>query len=217
MRPSSFPRRRRGPRLARSPLLFWLAVLALALLTASVVARALGRAESLEAQYGPLRPVVVAARAVEAGTALGSADLDVRMVPSGSVADGAFRSTGEVRGHLVVVPLERGEAILADRVAPTGLSAVAALLPAGRRAVSVPTGSNSPALRRGDVVDLLAALDNEPAVAVAQDAAVLDVRSESATVAVTLGEADAVAYALSQGGVTVALTPGPRPGSGRTT
>ena len=70
-------------RLARTPFAFWLAVAGLALATAVVVAGALNRVEALAAQYGPLRPVVVAARAVERGAALVPADVAVRHLPAG--------------------------------------------------------------------------------------------------------------------------------------
>jgi Flp pilus assembly protein CpaB len=206
-----FPRR-----VTRSPLLFWFAVAALALLTASVVAGALGRARSLAAQYGPLRPMVVAARPVERGRVLEAADLAVRMAPSSMLVPGALASVDDGRGRVVVVPLAEGEPLLAAHLAPAGLSGVAAQLAPGARAVSVPTGSNAPPLRRGDVVDVLATLEGEggTTLAIAADAMVVDVgeggatAGEAVTVAVSQDEARAVAYALAHGTVTVALTPG---------
>lgn len=199
------PTRRRF-RLTRSPFAFWLVAALLALVTASVVSGAIGRAESMAARYGPLTPVVVAARPVERGAALAGADLTVREVPAGFLPEGVFRTVDEVRGRAPVVPLLAGEPVLRGRLAPDGLSGVAALLPPGRRAMAVPTGGASPPLRKGDAVDVLATFDGAPAVAVAADATVLDVGTESATISVTPDEARAVAYALSQGGVTVVIS-----------
>ncbi len=199
-----------GRRWLRSPLLFWFAVAGLALLTASVVAGALERARSLAGQYGPLRPMVVAARAVDRGSVLAADDLAVRLVPASMLVAGGVASVEQGRGRVVVVPLVEGEPLLAGHLAPDGLSGVAAQLPAGARAVSVPAGSNAPPLRRGDVVDVLATLDGSPTLAIAADAAVVDVGAgdETVTVAVSPDEARAVAFALAHGAVTVALTPG---------
>jgi Flp pilus assembly protein CpaB len=194
-------------------LVFWFAVCVLALLTASVVAGALGRARSLSDQYGPLRPMVVAARAVERGAILEADDLAVRLVPTSMLVSGAASSVDGVRGRAVVVPLVEGEPLLAGHLAPDGLSGVAAQLAPGARAVSVPAGSSSPALRRGDVVDVLATLEGASTLAIAADAVVVDVGAtdETVTVAVSQEEARAVAYAVAHGAVTVALTPGLAP------
>lgn len=206
--PRSRSRLRSRLRVSRSPFAFWLAVAGLALLTASVVAHALGRAQSLAARYGPLQPVVVASRAVAPGAVIGGNDIDVRLVPAGFKPPGAFASVAAVKGRTPVVPLLAGEPVLPGHLAPDGLSGVAALLPPGTRAVAVPTGTSSPPLLRGDVVDVLATLDGSPTLAVATDAPVVDVGQDAATVAVTPEEAEAVAFAVATGAVTVALTPG---------
>ncbi|HVL27056.1 MAG TPA: SAF domain-containing protein, partial [Acidimicrobiales bacterium] len=96
-------------RLARTPFAFWLAVAGLALATAVVVAGALNRVEALAAQYGPLRPVVVAARAVERGAALVPADVAVRHLPAGYLPPDGFGSVDEVRDLTPVVPLLPGQ------------------------------------------------------------------------------------------------------------
>lgn len=195
-------------RLSRSPVLFWAAVACLAVLTALVVAGAIGRAQSLAARYGPLVPMVVAGRPVERGTVLAAPDVTVRRLPAQFRTDGAFESVDDVIGRTAVVPMAPGEPVLGDDLAPAGLGPVASLLPAGTRAVAVPTGGASPPLRRGDVVDVLASFDGNPTLTVAVDAPVVDVATESATVAVSPEEAKSVAFALANGAVTVALTPG---------
>src|SRR5437870_1135925 len=80
--PVRFPSRRllvrRFPRLTRSPIAYWLVVVVLALLTGMVAARVVGNAGALAAQYGPLRPVVVADGAAPTfPVALGALVVDV--------------------------------------------------------------------------------------------------------------------------------------------
>jgi Flp pilus assembly protein CpaB len=117
-------------------------------------------------------------------------------------------------GRTPVVPLLAGQTVLAGHLAPDGVAGVAALLPAGSRAVAVPSGGASPPVRRGDTVDVLATFDpqvtgaGDPTLTVAVDALVVDVGPDSATVAVTPEQAKAVAFAVSHGTITVAITPG---------
>jgi hypothetical protein len=65
-------------RIARSPLAYWVAVVALACLTASTVARLVDRAGTQADRYGRLRSVVTATHGVEAGSVLRPADVAVR-------------------------------------------------------------------------------------------------------------------------------------------
>lgn len=201
-------------RLSRSPLAFWVAVAVLALATASVVVRLVGRADALADRYGPLRPIVVAARAVERGVELTEADVAVRQLPAALLPEGAFGSAAEARGRTVVAPLVAGQPVLRGHLAPDGLSGVTALLPPGTRGVAVPAGDATALVRRGDLVDVLATFDpsvtggGEPTLAVAVGALVVDVGTDTATVAVTPEEALRIAFAVSHGTVTLAVTPG---------
>jgi Flp pilus assembly protein CpaB len=197
-------------------LAYWVAVVALAAFTAFTIAGQVGRAGAQAARYGRLRPVVTAARLVEAGAVVRPADVVVRSMPASFLPEGSLGSTGEVVGRTVVVPMFRGSAVVAANLAPDGLEGLAALLPAGARAVAVPTGSASLALRRGDRVDVLATFDpppagEEPTFAVAEAALVVDVGPEAVAVAVDPEEAVRVAYAVAAGVVTLALTAEVRP------
>jgi pilus assembly protein CpaB len=205
-------------RLARSPMAYWAAVVALAAFTAFTVAGQVDRAGAQVARYGHLRPIVVATRAVEVGSVLRPADVAVRSLPAAFLPEGALASTGAAVGRTVVVPLFRGTAVVGAHLAPDGLEGVAALLPAGARAVAVPTSPASVALRRGDRVDVLATFDPPPAgeaptFAVAEAAPVVDVGPEAVTVAVAPEEALRVAYAVAAGVVTLTLTAEVTPGS----
>ena len=198
-------------RLARSPFAYWVAVVALAAFTASTIAGQLNRAGAQVARYGRLRPVVTAARPVEIGAVVRPADVVVRSMPAAFLPEGALGAAGDVVGRTVVVPLFKGIPVVAGQLAPDGLEGVAALLPAGGRAVAVPTGPASVALRRGDRVDVLATFDpppagEDPTFPVAEAAMVVDVGPEAVALAVEAAEALRVAYAVAAGVVTLVLT-----------
>ncbi len=202
----------RSVRITRSPIAYWLVVGVLALFTGMVAARIVGNAGALAAQYGPLRPVVVAVHALEPGSVVGDDDVSVRLVPASLVADGALMSPDDARGRTVVAPVFPGLPIVAGQLAPDGRRGLAALLPPGSRAVAVPNARPSLALVRGDAVDVLATFDladaaegTPPTFPVATDAVVVDVGDESAAVAVSPDEAARVAFALASGVVTLAL------------
>lgn len=203
-------------RLARSPLAYWVAFVALAAFTAFTVAGQVGRAEAQAARYGRQRPLVTATRAVEVGSVLRPADVVVRSMPAAFLPEGSLGATSAVVGRTVVVPLFPGTAVVAAHLAPEGLEGLAALLPAGARAVPVPTGGASVPLRRGDRVDVLATFDpppagEDPTFPVAEAALVVDVGPEAASVAVAREEAVRVAYAVAAGVVTLVVTAEVRP------
>lgn len=205
-------------RLARSPLVYWVTVVALACITAATVSRLVGRAGAEAARFGHLRSVVIAVASMEAGAVVRPGDVTLQSVPAAFLPDGALGSASAAVGRTVVVPLFRGAPVVAGNLAPNGLAGIAALLPTGARAVAVPTGAESVPLRRGDRVDVLATFDpppagEEPTFPVAEAALVVDVGPESASVAVGPDEAKRVAYALAAGRVTLAITAEVKPGA----
>jgi pilus assembly protein CpaB len=209
-------------RLTRSPLAYWLVVACLAGFTGLTASGLVASAADRAAVYGRLRPVLVAARAVEAGAVVRPADIGVRDLPESFLPQGHLASAGAAVGRTVVVPLFPGVPVLAANLAPEGLSGLAALLPSGTRAVAVPTGSASPTVRRGDVVDVLATFDpapagEEPTFPVAQGAMVVDVGAESVALAVGPEEAKRVAFAVARGVVALSVTAGPGGVSGTAT
>jgi len=204
--------------LRRSPSLYWLAVAAVAVVTALTVSQLVGKARAEAARYGRLRPVITATRDVPVGQALATADVEVRRLPAALVPDGALASPTDANGRTVVVALFGGEPVLRRHLAPWGRRGVAALLPAGMGGVTVPAGPAASRLSRGDVVDVLATFDpaaaqgHEPTFPVAAGATVLDVAQETVTVAVDPEEAKRVAFAVAKGSVTLVLrTPGETP------
>lgn len=199
----------------RSPLLYWAAAGVLTLVTVLVVARLVGGAEARAARWGATRSVPVAARAVEAGAVLAEADVAERRLPASVLPDGPIADAPV--GRAAAVAVTAGEVLLESKLAAAGTRGAAARMPEGRRGIAVPAGpAGMPPLEPGNRVDLLATLPEEivggdgagaPTVLVARAAVVLDVDDDTATVAVTPGEAARVAFALAAGAVTVVLAP----------
>jgi pilus assembly protein CpaB len=198
--------------LSRSPLVYWTAVAALALVTAMAISQLLGRARSEAARYGSPRAVLVATRDVGMGAEVAGRDVTVRRLPAALVPPGALTDGDKVAGRTAVMPLFEGQAILRRQLAPWGRRGAAALLPPGTRGIAVPAGPAAARLATGDTVDVLATFDpaaagaNEPTFPVASGATVVDVADESITVAVDPDEAKRIAFAIARGAVTVVLS-----------
>ena len=192
--------------LRRRPLLWWLAVLGLSLVVGVSIDGALARAEADARRFGSPVEVAVARVDLAAGALAGPATVELRSWPEHLVPAGALRAVPEDR--VVTQPVIAGEPLVADRLVTD------ALVPAGSRALAVPTGPGALGVRAGDRVDVLATFDplvapagEDPTVTVARAATVVSVRARSITVAVTEAEAPRVAFALSQATITLALTP----------
>ncbi len=204
------PLGRARPRLARRPSLFWLAALVVAAGTGLTMARFVGQARAEAARWGVLRPTLVAAADLEPGAVLGPGVARVEHRPLALVPSEALE--GPAEGQTVVAAIARGEAVVATRLAPAGLSALAAALPAGTVGIAVPNGSGGLSLEPGDAVDVLVTFDpdtvgdGEPTFPVARAAMVLEVGEEAVTLAVHEPEASRVAFALTAGVVTLVLS-----------
>lgn len=211
----------RAPRLPR-PSWFWVAAVVLSAVTGLTAARLLGRASAEAARWGELRPTLVAVAELEPGSTVASGDAVVEHRPVALVPAGALDAPAE--GRTVAATIHPGEPVLAERLAPAGLSATAALLPAGHVGIAVPTGPDALPLEPGDTVEVLATFapggvgvpgaapagvrGDEPTFPVARSAPVAAVGEESVTLAVTEDEAPRVAFALTAGVVTLALSAG---------
>jgi Flp pilus assembly protein CpaB len=198
--------------LSRSPLVYWAAVAALALVTALAVSQLLGRARVEAARYGTPRSVLMATRDIALGDHVGAGDVVVRRLPAALVPPGTVPNPNEAVGRVAVVPIFGGEAVLRRHLAPWGRRGVAALLPPGTRGITVAAGAAASRVTRGDLVDVLATFDpiaapeHEPTFPVATGAVVVDVREESVTIAVAPEEAKRVAFATARGAVTLTVT-----------
>lgn len=90
--------------------------------------------------------IVVAAQPLEFGTRLTGQNVRLQDWPEASVPQGAFRSLADAMkdGRVALRPVVPGEPVLASKVSGTdGRATLAALLPAGMRAVSVPINAVS--------------------------------------------------------------------------
>ena len=205
-------------RFRRRPLLFWLVAVGLAALTALTVTRSVDEARAELDGYGPRRAALVAAVDLGTGVVIGPDDVETRLVPANLLAAGALGVDQVVTGRTVTAAILAGEALTTARLGPEGLSPVASLLPPGTRGLAVPAGSGAPPLEIGDTVDVLATLDlggdGPPTRAVAVGAIVVHVTDEAATVAVSIDEAPRVAYAVTAGAVTLALSATATPPAG---
>lgn len=144
---------------------------------------------------GNLVEVNVVARPVRAGVALAAADVRATSLPEKSIPDAeAARNPVGLTARVDLVP---GEVVLATRLGPRG---IAALLPAGARALAVPRAAGTPPLEPGQRVDLLA---NGGVIVAA--ASVLAIDDSGTTVAVPEKAAPVLAEAIATGTVTLSL------------
>lgn len=115
----------------------------------------LGRLEARAAIGGREGPVVVARADLERGTTVTGSDLEVRSMPVRYRPPGALSRTTQAEGRVLSADVAAGEAMTAARLAPPG-GPVAALVPAGLRALPVPATLPRGTLAPGDHVDVLA-------------------------------------------------------------
>jgi Flp pilus assembly protein CpaB len=191
-------------RLRRSAFAYWTSALALALVTGVFIAGVVRGAEDRAARFGDVRTVLIAKRALPQGAVVRAVDVVDRAMPAAFIPDGRLET--QPVGRTVVVPVAAGEVLLASKLAPAGLSGVAALLRPGERALALPAGPGTPPLSLGNRVDVLAtAPDGSAADVVARAARVVGVDERAVTIAVHPDDAPAVAAALAAGTVTLAL------------
>lgn len=212
----------RARRALARPVVRRMVLLALALVTGLVVMSLVSSAEAARDRWGRARPVAVATRDLAPGDVIDGSTIEIRRLPEAAVSPGALAEPPT--GSVVRQPVLAGEALVAERLAPQGLTGVAALVPAGHRAVAVPLGPvAAPPLAVGDLVDVLAVVAvaseeppdgpgghraAEPSFPLVEAALVVDVGEESISVAVPETDAARVAWALTNGSVVLALSGG---------
>jgi Flp pilus assembly protein CpaB len=201
----------RARRLRHRPALRWVLVFGLSAVTGLFAARMVDAARAAQTRWGTGRAVVVMVDDVAAGRVIEAGDVELRSLPPAALPPSALAEPPI--GRVATADLYQGEVLVEERVAPEGLVGAAALLPAGTRALAVPSGPGTPPLRVGDTVDVLGTYDPllfEPAPVegdgmVVSGALVIDVSDGAVTVAVDPDDASDVAFALAQGAVTLAL------------
>ena len=205
-------RRRLRPGLAlrRDPRLWWALVITLALGAGVATSWLVASAERARTAWGSSVRVLVAAHDLAPGTEVSPGNVRWVARPRAMVPRSALRSLPS--GATALERILAGEVVVASRLAPAGLSAVAARVASGMRAVAIPTEpGTAPPLTIGDRVDVLVALppeaagDGPPGFTLVSDAEVVSIADAAVTVAVPIELAPRIAVALGQGAVTLAL------------
>lgn len=208
---------RRSPR----ALALWSAALAVAVVTAVVVATDVASIHRRAATLGPLVHAVVATRDLAVGRRVDATDLGVRDVHASQLPPGALTSAANLPGRVVTVAVLRGGFVTARNVAPRRRHGLDGVLPAGTRAIHVEV-SNTSVARVGATVDVIASqsVSTESGAStsvVAIGALILAVDDDGAegtgrsgdgvTLLVDAEEALGVADAQANGVVAIALVP----------
>lgn len=193
-------------------------VVVTAVVTAVAVGSVVRSAEQTRSRWADTRPVAVAEHDLAPGEVVDAGAVVVRQMPIAAVAGAA--SDVVPLGAVVRYPIAAGEPVIDDRLAPQGLTGVAALVPAGHRAVAVAKGpAGTPPVHPGDRVDLVALTPGTtdiaepeseaeaaaPATTLVDQALVVDVSDTAVTVAVPEALAPEVAYGAAQGLVVLTL------------
>jgi Flp pilus assembly protein CpaB len=192
---------------------------ALALVTALAVTSLIGAAGAARERWGATRPVAVATRDLGPGDVVDAGAVEVRELPRGVLGEATMAEAPV--GAVVRHPILAGEPVAPARLAPDGLAGVAALVPAGERAMAVPVGpAGVPPLAVGDLVDVVTVTpgdatapaegasddgSGDPAFTLVERAAVVDVAEQAVTIAVPDRDAPRVAWAVANGAVVLAL------------
>jgi len=143
-------RRLAGRRVVRRAVVVVAAVVSCLVIASQVQASAAARR-----RWGDTRVVAVARHDLKPGEVVSAGAVDLRRLPAVAVAADALAEAPV--GSVVRYPVGADEPLLPSRLAPEGLTGVAALVPAGERAVALPVGPAArPPLRIGDRVDVLA-------------------------------------------------------------
>ncbi len=145
--------RRRWP--VASKVLIGIAVLLGAL--AFVVVRGYqDRVEAAHPAVGPQVPVVIAASDLARGTVLSDAMLKPSSLPRTFVPSGAIRDPASLVGRVLTADIEAGEVITRSRLSQPQVGPIAALVPDGLRAVTIPGDVPEGTIKAGDRVEISA-------------------------------------------------------------
>ena len=154
----------RARRIMVRPVVRRLLVLMVAAGTGLTVVALVRSADQARDRWGATRTVAVARHDLAPGETIDGGSAELRELPEAAVATEALAAVPV--GAVVRQPVAAGEPLLGDRIAPGGLTGVAALVPAGHRAIAIPVEPlGVPRVVVGDQVDVLAVLAPAPALA----------------------------------------------------
>jgi Flp pilus assembly protein CpaB len=215
--------------LGRSPrtLALWIAALAVAAVTAALVASDLAALHRRAEAFGDQRGAIVATRPLPLGSIVTRGDVRVRHVHSSQLPPGVLRAPDDAVDRVVTVPVVRGGFVADANLASRHRSGLDGALPVGTRAVRVVV-RDTLRPRPGAAVDALASFDatigadglpsdegSAAATVVASGVTVLQVESVHAAEGEALGvtllvsprQARELAFASTHGRIALALVP----------
>jgi pilus assembly protein CpaB len=114
------------------------------------------RADALRSSDGATSPVVVAAIDLARGTVLSESVLRAGSLPTAYLPPGAISDMSSIAGRTLTAAIVEGEIVTASRLAAPHTGPIAALVPAGLRAVVIPAGVPAGTISAGDRVDVFA-------------------------------------------------------------
>ncbi len=114
------------------------------------------RIEATRPDLGPPLGVVAAAADLTRGAVLGAGDVRITRLPTDVVPTGALTDPSAAVGRILLAGIAPGEVVTESRLAPRGAGPIAALVPAGLRAVIVAAPLPPGTVRAGDLVDVFA-------------------------------------------------------------
>jgi pilus assembly protein CpaB len=145
--------RRRWP--VASKILIGIAVLLGAL--AFVVVRGYqDRVEATHPAVGPEVTVVIAASDLARGTVLSEAMLKRSSLPQAFVPPGSIRDVASLGGRVLTADIAAGEVITRSRLSEPQVGPIAALVPDGLRAVTIPGEAPQGTIKAGDRIEIYA-------------------------------------------------------------
>lgn len=145
--------RRRWP--LASKILIGVAV-ALGALAFVVVRGYQDRVEAAHPAVGPQMAVVTAASDLARGTVLSEAMLQLMSLPRSFVPPGAIRDVASVGGRVLTADIEAGEIVTRSRLSEPHVGPIAALVPDGLRAVTIPGNVPQGTIKAGDRIEVYA-------------------------------------------------------------
>ena len=168
----------------------------------------IGAAQRARTRWGDTTPVAIASRAIAPGEILG--DGDIELVDRPAVMIPADAITHDAIGRTVIAAIAPDEVIVELRLAPIGRDGADALTPIGSLGFAIPIDVTTPRLSIGDHVDVFApsatASKATTATRIAKSATVTDIADRTVTIAVGESQAPAVARALLDTAVVLALS-----------
>ncbi len=175
---------------------------AVALLVGGATWSILNAARTSQAQWGDLLTVLVAVEVIEPGEELTLNNTEVRALPLALLPRGAV--TDERRGQLATAPIGVGQIIIEGQIGVDRHG-----LQPDRRAITLPQPLATPALTRGDIVDLISVRATQSSVAASSlgTAQVVQVTDHGITVVVDQHITATVFEALASGSVEFARRP----------